>query len=82
MEQPSKEAWESWVHSSVTQWFLNSVHNRRELLKESLAEGRSDVDNLKVYIGRCMGMKDVLQYAIQDFDYLGREEDQNDDQGS
>ena len=65
----SKEQWIDWKRHPVTMYFLQAISDKREQIKEGIAEGQSGM-NLNRDIGRAQGLKDVLRYALVDFDYV------------
>jgi hypothetical protein len=65
----SKSEWIAWKSNPVTKVFLKAIFDKRESIKEELAEGRGRED-LNLYIGQCQGMKDCLDYAINSFEYI------------
>lgn len=74
MEKPSKDMWVNWVRHPCTQFYLSGINTSREVLKEGISDGAagSEVDR---YIGRCMGIRDCLDYAIRDFEYAEKEKE-------
>lgn len=68
----TKEQWVDWKHNPVTMRFLGRLNDKREMIKEGLAEGQSE--NVQVDIGRTQGLKDALSYALVEFDYVEIEE--------
>lgn len=73
MDKPSKESWVNWIHHPVTQFYLSGINSTREQIKEGLAEGKAG-DNLDQYIGRCVGIRDCIDYAVKDFEFAGRDD--------
>lgn len=63
----TKEDWVAWKSNPVTKAFLNRLNIKREELKEGIAEGQAEGDELQRTIGRCMSLIDVLQDAKYNF---------------
>lgn len=64
MERPSKDAWEVWLRSEVTQWYLTEVNEVREALKEAIVNGQAGLeDQLVGTIGVCEGLKRAVDTA-------------------
>lgn len=74
MEKPSKETWVNWVQHPATQYFLHAINSKREMLKEGIAENQTGV-LVKEYIGQCMGIRDCLEYALKDYEFAGKGEE-------
>ena len=71
MSPITKEEWMDWKALKVTQEFLRRVQETRETLKEGLAEGHAGSnDELNRSVGQCQGIKDVVVYALRDFDVV------------
>ena len=68
----SKEEWVHWKSGKVTQEFAQRLIDKRELLKEGLAEGQSENYNLSV--GQCQAYKDVIEYVLETFEVIDSEE--------
>jgi len=74
LERPSKEAWESWLRSEVTQFYLTDINEVREALKETIVSGGVGFDDqLKGTIGVCEGLRRAIDVARHDFSYAGKE---------
>lgn len=73
----TKEMWLAWKQNPVTIHFLTSLNSKREELKEGIAEGQAGND-IDLQIGRCMALKDTIQYALHEFDVIDREEETED----
>lgn len=69
----SKEEYLEWAGSRVTKKFIADLFNKREMLKEGVVElhDSSEQERL-VTIGRCQALKDVVDWALRDFDYEGK----------
>lgn len=64
LERPSKDAWEVWLRSGVTQWYLTEVNEVREALKEAIVNGQAGLENQLVgTIGVCEGLKRAVDAA-------------------
>lgn len=74
----TKEMWLAWKQNPVTIHFLTSLNTKREEIKEALAEGGGGKEGLDIHIGRCMALKDTIQYALHEFDIIDREEETED----
>ena len=67
----SKEEWEEWKGNTVTKAFIKVLFNKREFLKEALAENNHSTDfERAIDIGQCIGIKDNIDYALHGFDYI------------
>lgn len=76
----TKEEWIQWRDHPVTKEFVARVLNQREALKEGLVEGHLDSDKAEhIAIGRCQGMKDMALYALKEFEFVGQQDDQEND---
>ena len=74
----TKEMWLAWKENPVTIHFLTSLNTTREELKEAIAEGGGK-EELDQHIGRCMALKDTIQYALHEFDVVDKEEESEND---
>lgn len=70
----TKEQWMDWKRHPVTQQYLADVMNTREGKKEEISDGRVSGDELLIEIGRTQGIKDCVEYAIREFQYMEIEE--------
>lgn len=78
LERPSKEAWESWLRSGVTQYYLTDLNEVREALKETIVQGGVGLaEQLQGTIGVCEGIRRALDIARHDFSYAGKPEGDN-----
>ena len=68
----SKEQWVGWRDSPVTQEFAKRMFDKRELLKEGLAEGQAA--NYDIVVGQCQAYKDVIEYTLEVFEVIDSEE--------
>lgn len=75
MDEITRQEWGDWKHSKVTKEFLRRIHEKRELLKEGLAEGQTAGIDQDRTIGQCQAIKDILDYAIFSFETLDQEEE-------
>jgi hypothetical protein len=71
----TKEDWVDWKKNPVTLVFLKRVQEKREILKEGLAEGAAEQNELQRTIGRCMSLADILNEALYNFLEEGEELD-------
>lgn len=75
-----KSEWVDWKANPVTKFYLKQIFERRELYKEDLAEGQAgSTQERDLAIGRCQGIKDCLDYAINSFEYVEDEEEKQKD---
>jgi hypothetical protein len=76
-QQPvSKEDWVDWRQHKVTQRFLRAMQQKREMLKEGLAENQSGSEREDcITMGRTQALKDVIIYAVREFEYDNQSED-------
>ena len=77
-----KDEWINWKNQKVTKAFLKVLFNKREYLKEILAEhGHSSENERMIDIGQCIAIKDNMNYAIHDFECVDKnpleEEEEN-----
>ena len=73
-----KEEWEDWRGNKVTKAFLKVLFDKREFLKEMMAENGYETDKERMIdTGQCIAIKDNIEYAISGFQYLDREKDEN-----
>ena len=80
LDPPTKEDYLNWRSTYVTKFFIQEIFNKRELLKEAIADGvTSGFDELNLTIGRTQSIKDIIDYVIRDFEYIDIEpkEDKN-----
>jgi len=69
----SKEDYSQWRGSHVTKQFLQDLFKRREELKEAIAENsHSNNEDRLIDIGRCQAIKDVIDWALFEFEYIGK----------
>lgn len=79
----TKEEWVNWKNSACTQQYLKNLHNKREDLKDGLAEGQTSTEREDcIIIGRTQGIKDAILFAVKDFDYIQLEDDNGTESGS
>ena len=70
-----KADWAQWKQNPVTKRAVAGLMNKREHLKEALAEGLFSTDEERVLaIGETKALKDAVMYLIEDFDYQVEEE--------
>lgn len=68
-----RSEWEDWRGNKVTKAFLKTLFNKREFLKETMAEnGYSTEAERLVDIGQCIAIKDNIDYALSGFEYVER----------
>lgn len=69
----SKDEYNEWRNNRVTKAFLEELFETREQLKEDLVEMKNSTDQDRfVTIGRCQALKDAIDHAIFEFDYIGK----------
>ena len=68
-----KEEWSDWKGSKVTKVFLKKLFDKREFLKEGLANNSHSSENERLIdVGQCIAIADSIDYAIEGFEYLDR----------
>jgi len=81
VERPSKEAWESWLKSGITQFYLTDLQDVREWFKEELVQGKAGLDHgLVGTIGICDGLQRAINLARSEFNYAGKENLEGEDE--
>jgi len=70
LDPPLASEYLQWRANPVTKFLVQALFNKRELLKEGLAEGHGSTENLHVLIGRTQGIKDSVEYILSDFEYI------------
>lgn len=71
LEPPIKEDFLNWRSEYVTKFFLQEIFAKRELIKEGIADGQTSThDELMTMIGRTQSIKDVINYALFEFEYI------------
>lgn len=72
-DQVSKDEYHEWKGNRVTRRFLFDLFQKREALKEGLVElhQTSEQERL-VFIGRAQQLRDVIDWALIEFDYIGK----------
>ena len=64
-----KSEWAEWKRSNVTKKLVQEIFNKREYMKEGLAEGAFESEKDRwTAVGRCQGMRDMVEYIISDFE--------------
>lgn len=72
LDPPTKEDFLNWRSQYVTKFFLQEVFAKREHIKEAIADGQtSGHDELITAIGRTQSIKDIINYALFEFEYVG-----------
>lgn len=61
----SKEMWAEWKESPVTKMFYRSIYERREEIKEALAQGKFE-DREDTAVASCMSLQDILNTTFED----------------
>lgn len=78
MEEVFKDEWHDWKEQKVTKAFLKVLFNKREYLKEMMADnGYGSEQERLIDVGQCIAIKDNIDYAIAGFEYIDRERDDN-----
>ena len=71
VDSPFKSDYVDWRRNQVTKFLVQELFNKREMLKEGIAEGKtSSLDELHQNIGRTQAIKDIIDYIISDFETL------------
>lgn len=64
-----KDEWLDWKQQKVTKAFLKVLFNKREYVKEMLADKVQGSENERLIdIGQCIAIKDNINYALYDFE--------------
>lgn len=75
-----KDEWQDWRTSKVTKAFLKVLFTKREWLKDNMADnGHGTEQERLIDIGQCIAIKDNIDYAIEGFQYLEREAEEQQD---
>lgn len=69
----SKEQYIKWRSDETTKEYLKRLFEKRELLKEGLAEGQAGLEQERT-IGQCQAYKDAIDYGLYDFEFIDVEE--------
>ena len=82
IEEVYKSEWGEWKRQKVTRALLADIMNKRDWLKEALAENKFDSDQERnINIGKCIAMREIVEYIIADFatimDNAKEEKDKN-----
>ena len=64
-----------WKRHPVTQAYIEDLLENREGRKEEIADGKSEGNQLYIEIGRTQGVKDCIEYALREFNYVEIKED-------
>ena len=69
----------NWKQEKVTREFLRRLFQKREDLKEGLAEGQAGESEAQLHeaIGQCQAYKDTVDYAISSFEVILTEEEEH-----
>lgn len=71
MREPiTKSDWIGWKQHPVTRAFIHDINALREVYKEQWSEGRFGDDDEKMYRGMCQAIRDLMEYALTDFDVI------------
>lgn len=60
------DEWVNWKKQPVTQFILDALNQKREALKEGIAEGHSEQAFLERQIGRAMSLKDAIRFILEE----------------
>lgn len=74
LEPPLKSEYLAWRASPITKFFIQLLFDKREAIKEGIAEGQSA--NVDLEIGRTQSLKDAIDCAISGFDGAVIEEEE------
>ncbi len=81
MDLVSKQEWLDWKSLRPTKQLVKSLFDTREDLKEYMVENKfTTEDDRRIVMGRCQALKDAIDYIIENFETLEKEE--KDDLGS
>lgn len=75
LEPVTKEDWMQWKSNPVTRQYLSDLNLERETVKEDLARGSFGV-SFDRGIGGCEGLKFAIEYLMNNFEYLGRQQEE------
>lgn len=65
----SKRDYLDWRSSHVTKALVKALNDKREFLKEGLAEGAGQPED----VGRCQALRDIIEYILRDFETFDEE---------
>ncbi len=75
LPEVAKEDWALWKQTPVTKRAVAGLMNKREYIKEALAEGQFVTEDERlIAIGKTQALKDAVLYLIEDFDYQIKED--------
>ncbi len=74
MREILKSDWIQWKANPVTKALAEAYFERREWIKEQIAQGIKD----ETYLGQCMALKDAIDYIISDFEVIDEEKKDGD----
>lgn len=79
MVEITSQEWSNWKQEKVTREFLRRLFQKREDLKEGLAEGQAGESEAQLHeaIGQCQAYKDTVDYAISSFEVILTEEEEH-----
>lgn len=67
----TKEEWVDWRRDHVTLELLRGLYQKREAIKEGIAEGEpTDDKEMYIAMGRAQALKDTIKYITEHFDYV------------
>ena len=71
LDEVFKSQWHDWKQSKITKKLVKDIFNKREMIKEGWAEGQHE-DQKQEFLdkGRCMAMKDIIDYILYEFETI------------
>lgn len=66
MSEITFDDWVNWKKHPVTQYIVEGLYNKREAIKEGMAEGQSETEFIQRQIGRAMSLKDAIDFILKD----------------
>lgn len=83
-EQVSKDEWRAWVNLPATKWLIWVLSKKREAVGEWVLQAGADESTNFLYreIGQCISLLDSLEYITKTFDYLEKEEKEDESLGT
>jgi hypothetical protein len=60
----TKRDWLDWKSQETTRLLLQGLHEKREMLKEGLANGQSGEGNFEREIGRCIALQEAIEFIL------------------
>lgn len=60
----TKRDWLDWKSQEVTKFLLHALNQKRELLKEGLANGEASEESFKREVGRCIALQEAIEFIV------------------